>query len=83
MKDRDIYLMRANEARAEADAAVLDNVKQRCLRSEAAWNEMAARAERTEKMRATLERDKAAANEAATQWKDHSYRPENNKIPME
>ncbi|HXH52327.1 MAG TPA: hypothetical protein VNH53_02705 [Sphingomicrobium sp.] len=61
MKDRDIYLMRAAEARAEAEAAVLDNVRQRCLRSEAAWTEMADRAERTEKMRARLEAEKAKA----------------------
>lgn len=66
MKDRDIFLQRAAEARADADAALLDNVRQRCLRSAAAWNEMAARAERTEKMRATLEAAKAAANEAAS-----------------
>jgi hypothetical protein len=64
MKDRDIYLLRAAEARAEAEAAVLENVRQRCLRSEAAWNEMAARAERTERMRATHEAGKAAAQAA-------------------
>jgi hypothetical protein len=46
----------------------LDNVRDRCLRSEAAWAEMAARAERTEKMRQTLLADKErAAAEAAAQ----------------
>ncbi len=57
----DFYLARAAEARADADAATLDNVRDRCLRSEAAWAEMAARAGRTEKMRAKTEAAKAAA----------------------
>lgn len=61
MTDREMYLARAATARAEADAATLDNVRERCLRSEAAWNEMALRAERTERMRATQLADKAAA----------------------
>jgi hypothetical protein len=70
MTDRETYLARAAEARSQADAATLDNVRDRCLRSEAAWSEMAARAERTERMRQTLLADKAkaaAAEEAATQ----------------
>ena len=59
---------RAAEARKDADSAQLDNVRDRCLRSEAAWSEMAARAERTEKMRQTLLADKErAAAEAAAQ----------------
>ena len=63
MTDRETYLARAAEARADADSAKLDNVRDRCLRSEAAWSEMAARAERTEKMRKTLEAAKLAATE--------------------
>ncbi len=59
MSQHDFYLARAAEARAEAAAASLDNVRQRCLRSEAAWNEMAARAARTERMRARSEAEKA------------------------
>jgi hypothetical protein len=61
MTDRETYLARAAQARADADSATLDNVRQRCLRAEAAWSEMAARAERTERMRATLLADKAKA----------------------
>lgn len=68
MTDRETFLARAAQARADADAAKLDNVRERCLRSEAAWNDMAERAERTEKMRATLEAAKAAAR-AETQDK--------------
>ncbi len=52
MSTQQFYLDRANEARRDADAATLSNVRERCLRSEAAWAEMAARAARTEKMRA-------------------------------
>ena len=61
MTDREMYLARAAAAGAEAKAAKLDNVRQRCLRSEAAWSEMAERAERTERMRAAQLADKAAA----------------------
>jgi hypothetical protein len=50
-KDFDTYLARANEARAEAESATLANVRERCLRAEAAWREMAGRVQRTETMR--------------------------------
>jgi hypothetical protein len=65
LKDREIYLLRAGQARTEADQATLENVRERCLRAEAAWMEMAARAERTEKMRATQMAEKAALLRAA------------------
>ena len=64
MKDRDIYLQRAAEARADADKAELDNVKERCLRAEAAWLAMAERAERTERLRQAHEAAKLAAARA-------------------
>ena len=64
MKDRDIYLQRAAEARADADKAELDNVKERCLRAEAAWLAMAERAERTERLRQAHEEAKLAAARA-------------------
>lgn len=60
----DFYLARAAESRRDADNATLDNVRDRCLRAEAAWNGMAARVERSEKMRARLIAEKAAAAEA-------------------
>ena len=47
----EFYLARAAQARADADAATLDNVRDRCRRSEAAWLLLAERAARTEKMR--------------------------------
>ena len=61
----EFYLARAAEAKREADAATLDNVRDRCLRSEAAWLTMAERAERTEKMRAKSEAAKSEAARAA------------------
>jgi len=45
----------ATRCRAEAAAATLHNVRDRCLRAEAAWLEMALRQERTADARA--ERD--------------------------
>lgn len=61
----EFYLQRAAEARAGAVAATLDNVRERWLRSEATWTEMAARSERAEKTRATLIADKARERAAA------------------
>lgn len=65
MSQLEFYLARAAEARRDAEAATLANVKERCLRAEAAWSEMAARADRGDKMRAKLEAEKAAAAVAA------------------
>ena len=63
--DLETYLERAEQARADADAATLDNVRDRCLRAEAAWREMAARVERSDKMRADLlEAKRQSAQEA-------------------
>jgi DNA-binding transcriptional regulator YdaS (Cro superfamily) len=61
----DFYRARAADARADAEAATLDNVRERCLRAAAAWEDMADRAARTDKMRAKQEADKAAVNAAA------------------
>ena len=65
LKDRELYLLRAEQAHAEAEQATLDNVRERCLRAEAAWMEMASRAERTEKMRADQIAAKAALLQSA------------------
>jgi len=46
------YLANAASARAEADAAQLANVRERCLRSEAACIAMAERVQQTEDLRA-------------------------------
>jgi hypothetical protein len=55
------YRARADQARAEANAATLTHVRERCLRSEAAWEALAERAAKAEDMRAKEERRKAEA----------------------
>ncbi len=45
------YRARAAVERANAAAATLDNVRERCLRAEQAWTIMADRAERTTEQR--------------------------------
>lgn len=42
----------ADKHRADAAEAALDNVRERCERAASSWDVMAARAERTEKLRA-------------------------------
>ena len=48
----ELYRAQAERAFADAAAATLDNVRERCERSGRAWAEMAKRAERVEAMRA-------------------------------
>ena len=45
------YRDRADQARGDAEAATLSNVKDRCRRSEAAWTQLADRVASTEKKR--------------------------------
>ena len=54
------FFARAAEAKADAASATLDNVRERCLRSEAAWTAMAVRADRSDKARVKLAEEKAA-----------------------
>lgn len=58
MLERETYLTRASEARAAADEAKLDNVRQQCLRAEEAWLSMARRIERLNAMQAKNEEEK-------------------------
>ena len=46
------YRARADQARADADAATLGHVRERCLRSLEAWEALASRAAKAEAMRA-------------------------------
>lgn len=54
----EFYLARANEAAADATNATLDNVRDRALRSEAAWRDMADRQTRVETQRAVTQQAK-------------------------
>ena len=47
----DFFLARAEQARAEGQEATLDHVRQRCQRSEAAWQALADKAKRSERLR--------------------------------
>lgn len=57
----EFYHGRAEEARRDADAAKLVNVRERCLRAAAAWDAMASRAARTERGRSEAEARRAEA----------------------
>ena len=48
----EFFIARAEQARVEADAATLEHVRERCLRSEAAWTALADKARRSERLRA-------------------------------
>lgn len=56
----EFYLARAAQARDEAESATLDHVRERCRRSEAAWQQLADRAERSEQMKAAEAARKAS-----------------------
>ena len=47
----EFFRARAEQARTEAEAATLDHVRERCRRSEAAWQALADRAAHSERMR--------------------------------
>ncbi len=55
----DFYLARATESAAEARVATLANVRERCLRAEAAWQAMAERMLKSETERARAAREKS------------------------
>ena len=54
------FLARAEQARAEAEAATLDHVRERCRRSEDAWSALADKALRGEQLRIEDQKRKAA-----------------------
>lgn len=54
------FLDRAEQARAEAEAATLDLVRERCQRSQAAWSDLADKAQLGERLRIEDQNRKAA-----------------------
>jgi hypothetical protein len=58
------YRARAAEAGSAADAATLPHVRDRCLRSEAAWTALAGQAERSQRLRDEDQLRKAAPTSA-------------------
>jgi hypothetical protein len=63
--DAHFYRQRATAEQANADAALLDNVRERCQRAADSWSAMAIRAERTQTLRDTREAATAAARDRA------------------
>lgn len=61
----EFYMTRADEAAAEAEAAALDNVRDRALRAEATWRGLADQARAVAMERAKVEKEKAVQREAA------------------
>ena len=61
---------RAQEAARDAETAELDNVRDRALRSEAAWRDMADRAQKSEVARAKREAASEAGRVAQQQVAD-------------
>lgn len=57
----EFFRAQAQSMREQANSAVLDNVRDRCLRSAEAWDEMASRAERHKASVAKTEAIKAQA----------------------
>ncbi len=55
----EFYLDRARRARADAEAATLENVRSQCLRSADAWDEMVARLELVGRFRSENDAAKA------------------------
>jgi hypothetical protein len=64
LSNASFFLARAEQARVEAEAATLDHVRERCRRSEAAWNALADRAQRAEQFK-VLEQERKAAQPPA------------------
>jgi hypothetical protein len=58
----EFFRARAAQAGADAEAATLDHVRERCRRSEGAWTALADRAERSEIMRDAEAKRKAEAS---------------------
>jgi hypothetical protein len=57
----EFFLARVEQARVEGEAARLDHVRERCQRSEAAWQSLADRAMRSEQLREAEAQRKAHA----------------------
>jgi hypothetical protein len=71
----EFFRARAAEANADAEAATLDHVRERCHRSGAAWSALADKAERTERMRIAEAERKRQQVASETQTECISWTP--------
>ena len=60
----EFYDARAKESAADADAATLENVRERCLRSERTWRVLATQALKLANDRETAKRERAERDAA-------------------
>lgn len=65
MTEIELFRARADEAGSAASQSDLDNVRERHLRAQAAWEAMAVRAERVANQRALNEAEKEARSAVA------------------
>lgn len=70
--DLEFFRARAAQSREEGRLTTLDHVRERCERSEAAWNALVAREERVIRDRESRDRRKAEAGEAADMLRDRA-----------
>jgi hypothetical protein len=75
----EFFLARAAQARAEAEAATLEHVRERCRRSEAAWTALADRAQRSELLR--IEEQKRKAASAASMSNEDDFQEDGREGP--
>ena len=75
MRESELYATRAAECQSQADAATLDNVRERCLRAGRAWAVMADRSRRTELARDARESAAESARQAAVDCGRPDYAP--------
>jgi hypothetical protein len=75
------FLARAEQARAEAEAATLDHVRERCRRSEAAWSALADKAHRGERLRIEDQKRKAAVAASISNEDDIQEEPTEADFP--
>jgi len=71
------FLDRADQARAEAEAATLGLVRERCRRSETAWSALAEKAQRGEQLRIEDQMRKAAT--AASNSNEDDFQQEHHE----
>ncbi len=63
------YQTRATEEREKATGSTLGNVRNGHLRAAAAWDALAARSLKTDRMRAEEERGKSEVRSAVAEWR--------------
>ena len=77
----EFFRARADQAHADAEAATLDHVRERCRRSEAAWSALADKAQRGERLRIEDQKRKAAETASISNEDDIQEEPAQTGFP--